>query len=537
MKIKTVTLTRFKRFTNLRLHGIPETARLVILAGPNGCGKSSLFEALHTWHRMSWRGQGGWDRTYHLKQTGEADLSWDQSTQVEFFDPQPISNDDRRKALYVRSAYRNESEFQVEQLNRTPPILEEQRVNRMIDNDATVARNYQRLASQGLEDLHEKGAPNTTFGEYRESSTGEVRDAIARLFPDLVLKSLGNPLTYGTFKFDKGGSRGFLYKNLSGGEKAAFDILLDIVVKKREFDDTVFLIDEPEAHMNARLQGTLLEEMYRLVPEKSQLWLATHSIGMMRRARDLWRSDPGRVVFFDLDGKNFDQAQTLEPVTPTRAFWAGVLKVALDDLSDLVAPHRVVICEGRPLGTGAGNVAIDANCYESIFADEFPDTQFLSGGNHHDVGNDRIALMEAITALVSGTHVVRLIDRDDLSDEQVAEKGQQGIKVLSRRHLESYLFDDEVLTALCHKHGKPDETPRVLADKEAALAAARSRGKPQDDVKSAAGDIYNTTKRHLNLTRCGADHASFMRDTLAPVVTRQMSVYQALKQDVFGEPT
>jgi hypothetical protein len=37
---------------------------------------------------------------------------------------------------------------------------------------------------------------------------------------------------------------------LSGGEKAAFDLLLDLVIKRREFNDTVFFIDEPEAHMS-----------------------------------------------------------------------------------------------------------------------------------------------------------------------------------------------------------------------------------------------------------------------------------------------
>ena len=38
-----------------------------------------------------------------------------------------------------------------------------------------------------------------------------------RLFPDLVLNDLGDPLDQGTFYFDKGTSKGFPYQNLSGG--------------------------------------------------------------------------------------------------------------------------------------------------------------------------------------------------------------------------------------------------------------------------------------------------------------------------------
>ena len=61
----------------------------------------------------------------------------------------------------------------------------------------------------------------------------------------------------------------------------------------------------------------LLEELYNLISlTNSQLWIATHSIGMVRKAQDLWRDNPDSVVFLDFGkdehGKdiNFDEEVT-----------------------------------------------------------------------------------------------------------------------------------------------------------------------------------------------------------------------------------
>jgi predicted ATPase len=495
MKIKSLRLTRFKRFTDLTVQAIPESAKLVILAGPNGSGKTSLFEALNSWHRNIWRGLGGWDLSYHVKQQqASSKLNWNEAVRVEFYGPEPAKADDKAKAIYVRTAHRNESEFQLQRLQRAEPALLENRFKWLTDNDASVSLNYARIAANGLEDAFERESSSTTIGEFREKAIGDIRDPIQRLFPDLVLNGLGNPLVSGTFKFDKGTSKAFQYVNLSGGEKAVFDLVLDFVVKKREFNNTVFCIDEPEAHTNPRIQGALLQELFIALPEGSQLWIATHSMGMMRRARDLAALHPAEVVFLDFEGRDFDQPQILEPVVPTRAFWERSLRVALDDMAELVAPKQVVVCEGNPLGAVGGRVAVDANCYNQVFGAEFPDTRFLSAGNAADVAADRLAFTEAIKALARGISVIRLIDRDDRSPAEIAALQAQGIKVLSRRHMESYLYDDEILSALCMAKGNTAAAPDLIADKAAAIAASVGRRNPPDDVKSASGQIYNAAK-------------------------------------------
>ena len=347
------------------------------------------------------------------------------------------------------------------------------------------------------------------------------------MFPDLELNSLGNPLREGTFRFTKGLSQGFVFKNLSGGEKAAFDLILDLVVARRDYDNTVFCIDEPESHMNMRLQAKLLSVLYSLIPENCQLMLATHSIGMMRLARDIESNAPGSVIFLDFGDRNFDTPQIIEPAKADRTFWHRAYEVALDDLAALVAPSRVVVCEGE-----MGKNSVDAPCYEQIFKDEFPDTRFAPMGGAREIEDDKRGLAEALRLLIDGLVVVRLIDRDDRTHIEIADLAAKGIRVLSRRNLESYLFDDEVLRALAVSADKQEKADEIL-EKKRSIMATRPKH-PPDNLKPPSGEIYNACKDVLSLTQCGNNASTFMRDTLAPLIKSGMAVYEELKRDIFG---
>ena len=535
MKLRRVTIKDFKRFTDLTVQEIPCTCRLIMLAGPNGCGKSSLFDALYTWHLHTWRQSGYfWDTTYHRKSKVREQEGWTgNDIQVQFCDEIPEDPKERKKAFYFRSAYRNEPEFQLNQLKKSNELLEQIRFQRMIDNDAAVSQNYQRLASKAFSDAFENAPANKTFKEFREETIGRIRDSFLRLFPDVELNNLGDPLTNGTFRFTKGVSTGFLFKNLSGGEKAAFDLILDLVVARSEYDNTVFCIDEPESHMNTRLQAELLSVLFELIPENCQLILATHSIGMMRRAREIEKGSPGSVAFLDFGERDYDEEQIIVPTQPTRVFWENAYSVALDDLADLLAPNKVVICEGSPKTKKVScNQGLDARCYDQIFQAEFPEIKFISTGSANDVITDRLMIAETLRQLVGGLEIIRLIDRDDRSKTEVENERNRGVRVLSRRNLESYLFDDKVLVALAKKEGQPEKSAELLNEKK--LLLSQSKG-ANDNFKPIRGELYIACKKLLSLTGCGNTTEAFMRDTLAPLVQPSMETYCQLREDIFGD--
>ena len=506
MKVKSIHLSDFKRFTDLAVEGLPATARLIMLLGPNGCGKSSLFEAFYQ-KAFEYRRQGrNNDPDYFWKLPGEhkqRNLNID----VQFHH----DSVDLKKTFYVRTAYRNDADMNITGITRLPAMLEETRFQRLIENDATTSSNFQRLAANALERIFRREDRHKTLGEYQDETLGEIQESMNRLFPDLILNGMGDPLRDRGFMFDKGVAKKFLYKNLSGGEKSAFDLLLDLFVKREEYDDTVFCIDEPEAHMNPRLQGMLLEELFRIVGANSQLWVATHAIGMMRKAMMLEREHPGKVIFLDFGNRDFDSEVIIEPSVPDRAFWENTHSVALEDLASLVIPEKIVLCEGIQ-----GPDGFDATCYNRIFGNEFPSVKFVSAGGKRDLQN-YIAVIGAVT---EGTTVIGLRDGDQASDSEIRKYNKQNIKVLARGAIEDYLLDDEVLVALCRKLGRECKVQRLIE--------LRTSGE-----KKAGSNAIHREVVSWRVPKIGDSSYGFLSDTVVPLINPEMNVYKDLKSIIF----
>ena len=357
---------------------------------------------------------------------------------------------------------------------------------------------------------------------------------MSKLFdnPELVLENLGKLSSGDLFQFNKGESKGFPYMCLASGEKAAFDLLLDVIVKANEFDDALFCIDEPEAHIHTKLQGQLLRVLYDLIPDKSQLWIATHSVGMVREAQDLWREYPDSVVFLDFDGHDFDEPVTLTPAEPNPNFWACTYEVALGDLAKLVSPQRIVLCESKAQGP---TKAFDAACYNQIFGSRYPDTRFISIGNDKEVEKADTHLIPVIQAIATGTEILRVRDRDDATPQEIEEDAKKGIRTLLRRNIEGYLLDDEVLTELCNREGKSDKIQNLLDAKQAALQKSIKEGKDHDDLKPTAQGIHVAAKNALKPSKMGNKSRNFMKDILAPLIQPGMKIYEQLEKDIFGE--
>ncbi len=142
--------------------------------------------------------------------------------------------------------------------------------------------------------------------------------------------------------------------------------------------------------------------------------------------------------------------------------------------------------------------------------------------------------MQAVANLIEGTSTLRLIDRDNMSEQEVNDHETKGYRVLRRRQIESYLFDDEILAELCDETGGATLKKQVFQAKADAIAQAVKNGHDSDDIKKARGRITEAVTKILSLKNAGKSSAAFMRDTLAPLVTPDTQVYKELKAAIFG---
>jgi len=549
MRVSSVHLRGFKRFTDFSIKGIPPTTKLVLLVGPNGVGKSTVFEAFNS-HTSAVIATEQADADYHFKvdgistilrgtrntHNGRWDVGWDEvfkRVSVSFHDRDEFNWLTRQQwpktAFYVRSGYRNEADFFITALARSASELQDDnRPSLLISSDSRVSTNYRNLVASAVADVFDvTGDPRTTREEIRNRIIGKVVESMSRVFPDLVLRGPGNPLVDGTFYFDKGTSSNWRYKNLSAGEKAAFDLLLDFVVKRERFLDTVFCIDEPELHMHTKLQAALLGELFRTIPDQSQLWVATHSIGMLRRAKELASAHPGTVAFLDFSDVDGDKATVLEPTVMDRARINRIFSVALDDLADLVAPSQIIYCEGRDRpGPGGAEKGLDARVFNVIFGRKYPDTVFVSSGGNTELDQRSDIAISILSKVFPNLSILVLKDRDMASGKNTYESERQvylstnpaNHRVLRRWEIENYLYDKEVLKRYC--------VSEKLTFDEAGYDAFVN-----DVVNQELKDETGRIKNYCGIT--GSVNRDVFKVRLSQVVDEGMSVFSDLETCIF----
>lgn len=328
------------------------------------------------------------------------------------------------------------------------------------DIDDKMEENYRRLYAKYSKYRDDNDCKPS---EAKEKIIGDLNKSISKCL-DIEIFSIGNiESSEGTLYFKKPDHpKEFEFNVLSAGEKEVVDILLDLYLRQDEYDDTVFLLDEPELHINSSIQRNLLVEINRLIGENCQLWLTTHSIGFLRALQEDLKNQC-QIIHFK-EGINLASTpQVLIPEKTTIAKWREIFKVALDDLTHLVSPKRIIYCEGRDQPTANGQErGLDAIVFNNIFAEKYHDTQFVSSGGNTELDQRSEIALSILTKVFHDLEILVLKDRDMASGRITTEEDRQiylqnnlqNHRVLKRWEIENYLYDKEVLKKYCTQENR-----------------------------------------------------------------------------------
>lgn len=446
MRVLSLELENFRRFTHLKIADIPADTRLVVLVGPNGSGKTCVFDGFEYVVSSIKENAIGEQIDYHRKDPSKPifiSITTDKG-QIDL-NTRFSHRETLRRGFYIRSSYRFASEIQVSSLSVLPGLdRDEDRPKRMIDIDQRIVRNYQRLIVEPVLRLYSGDFDDKMGKDIREYYVRQLNDALQKVL-DITVSDIGQPLEQGRNQpyFRKGLIDRFAFKNLSAGEKEVVDILIDLIAKQVYFNDTVYCIDEPELHINMAIQSRLIRELVEIIPQNCQLWIATHSLGFMHET--LQRND---AVIIDFSEHDFDGEVELKPIVKTRQSLRSVYSVALEELADTVIPTKLVLCEGH-------SPERDEKLYRLIFGNDpaFSDVEFLSARNTVNVQAALLAVLPCINRALTPKRIYALIDRDCRPDGVRIEKMEDDtfggkLIVLDMYSIENYLLHPEVITLL-----------------------------------------------------------------------------------------
>ncbi|MDP0483851.1 ATP-dependent nuclease [Bacillus subtilis] len=459
MKIRKLMIRNYNAIRYIEMNEIPD---FVVIAGPNGVGKSTIFKAIKQFQRITKRiyindlkyglqrridfnsqppfidefEKGEIEITFELSEKEKAFIKTDKDLITGKLDFNDINNcrfDNELGELLLKGnkfsqinhihanrtlTAKSNKEINLSSLARFYDDEDKNRFRRRNENDALFERVKDYLAAIYFDDL------------IKVTETGEIGSELKELVH--IINAYIKPKKFLGVKRDTSGLI-FPVKydelihdidELSSGEKEI--VMLFVNLKWIQAESYIFLYDEPELHLNANLEKLLSTHLKQL-QGNNQIWLATHSYEILDSAN---YKDVFQIVHYTGENQIY---KLISDEGKFETFKSLGANVGLQLIS-----QKVIFVEGKT----------DKEFFQLLFDDYKEQLSFVQSTGINNLMRVSNAVVDLLTEASKASDFYLVRDKDFLVTSQINElrvKLNQKIHVLTKYHIENYFLNGDAI--------------------------------------------------------------------------------------------
>ncbi len=449
MRIKELHL---KNWTVIREASFANLGDFVVIAGPNGVGKTKVKESIV--HIFNNGGNPPAGSSVILEATsteertawGSNEVTLPQGFFASFFNSQQKRLKTKSRLIQIDSNRSVDSvSFQNLSFNQIGNPEEEAvdynyGFNNVKSRFTDICRTLHRLKSKEVTSVYKEYQANmqTTATSVQLNKLADPTEKYVNMFNQLLYPKKMMPIDINSttiqFKDDDGGTRQF--SELSSGEKEVVILTFDILTQNPY--DCLILIDEPEVHLHPELTFRLIKAL-KSIGERNQYFMFTHSPDIIGSSFDSGiyfirpkvRAPTGNQVV-RVDESNLDELKTIPNIRET----IGMISVG----------KKLLFVEGTA-------ASLDRKIFATIAKESKIDLAIIPSDSCSNINN--MALMcETLEKGLFGVEIAMIRDRDSLTSDQVKHfetKSKGKLVFLPFYHIENAFLVPKAIEVVAKK--------------------------------------------------------------------------------------
>lgn len=463
MRIKTIYVLDVPPVQNFCAEDLTD---LVVIAGPNGVGKTRLMNAFISAFQNQFRNT---NTHFQIEATTDDERSlWpaseintrvgtDASALISTLEQNKLRRNFRSSILHYES---NRSLTKIKPLQfqfdmedpweESVPWYFGGLSNRWQDTQHAIFRKIQsQKTSIANRAIQLRSAGHRSMNLDFPDPMDPFRDAFDRL---LGPKSFGKAdLQSQTMTYMEDGRESDM-SSLSSGETEVLNVTFDFILRRPSH--CIVFFDEPELHLHPELLSRMISTL-RHVGESNQFFLVTHSSELISSSLDetvLFLTPPKG----DSSGEKSNQAVRIQP----RSDVTEALHQLGQSIGVVSLGKKIVLIEGK-------DASLDKKTYARIVSDRFPDLVLVPSGGKTSLETFARLASDVLAKTLWGIQFFMLADRDFGSTSSTDEWSR--FRVIPRYHVENYFLDSEILSQCFDELEEPQSWLRSSAEIEAQL--------------------------------------------------------------------